>query len=90
METAFRLGTNITMLIWEDNAYGLIAWKQQQEFGTHTDLSFTNPNWVKLAESFGWAASRCTMQKICRTISTKALQHEGPALVVIRSTITRT
>jgi acetolactate synthase-1/2/3 large subunit len=83
METAFRLGTDITMLIWEDNAYGLIAWKQQQEFGTHTDLSFTNPDWVKLAESFGWAGSRCDHADDLKGHLTKALQHEGPALVVI-------
>lgn len=83
METASRLGSNITMLIWEDNAYGLIAWKQQQEFGTHTDLSFTNPNWIKLADSFGWAASRCSRAEDLQDHLNEALQHEGPALVVI-------
>ena len=27
METARRLGSEITVLVWEDNEYGLIAWK---------------------------------------------------------------
>lgn len=83
METASRLKSDITMLIWEDNAYGLIAWKQQQEFGTHTDLSFTNPDWIKLAESFGWSASRCERAEDLQQHLNRALQHQGPALVVI-------
>ncbi|MDQ6953915.1 MAG: thiamine pyrophosphate-dependent enzyme, partial [Mariprofundaceae bacterium] len=29
METAKRLGSNIVVMIWEDHAYGLIAWKQR-------------------------------------------------------------
>ena len=59
VETAARLGTNIVCMVWEDHAYGLIAWKQDNEFGTHTDLAFTNPDFLKLADSFGWAGFRC-------------------------------
>ncbi|MEM6582142.1 MAG: acetolactate synthase large subunit, partial [Pseudomonadota bacterium] len=54
METASRLNSNITMMVWDDQAYGLIAWKQWAEFGRHTDLSFGNPNWGMLAGAFGW------------------------------------
>ena len=54
LETAARLGTNIVCMIWEDGGYGLIAWKQETQFGRHTDLSFGNPDFVKLADSFGW------------------------------------
>jgi acetolactate synthase-1/2/3 large subunit len=54
METATRIGSNIVVLVWEDNAYGLIAWKQQKKFGHHTDLAFGNPKWTTLAQAFGW------------------------------------
>ena len=54
METARRINSNIVMLVWEDNEYGLIAWKQESHFGHHTDLAFGNPDWIKLADSFGW------------------------------------
>lgn len=47
-ETASRLKSDITMLVWEDHAYGLIVWKQEQEFGSHTDFSFANPDWLLL------------------------------------------
>ena len=54
METARRLNLNLTVMVWEDGGYGLIGWKQTNEFGRHTDLAFGNPDWVKMAESFGW------------------------------------
>ena len=52
LETARRVGTNIVVMIWEDNRYGLIEWKQQNKFGRHSDLSFQNPDFVQLAEAF--------------------------------------
>ena len=51
METAVRLGSNIVVMVWEDHAYGLIAWKQQTHFGRHTDLAFGNPDWKTLAQA---------------------------------------
>lgn len=53
LETARRLGTNPVIMVWEDGEFGLIAWKQDNEFGKHTDLKFHNPDLVALAESFG-------------------------------------
>lgn len=83
METARRLNSDITMLVWEDNAYGLIAWKQEQEFGHHTDLSFGNPDWMGLAKSFGWHGSTCTRPEDLQTQLAQALNTDGPSLVVI-------
>ncbi|MCC6142790.1 MAG: acetolactate synthase large subunit, partial [Candidatus Hydrogenedentes bacterium] len=53
LETAKRLGMNIVVMVWQDNAFNLIEWKQRKEFGHHTDCSFGNPDFVKLAEAFG-------------------------------------
>lgn len=53
IETAMRLGTPIVILIWADSAYGLIEWKQQVVFGRPSNIKFTNPDFVKYAESFG-------------------------------------
>lgn len=55
LETAVRLGTNFVTMVWVDNGYNLIKWKQDKEYGHHTDLSFGNPDFIKLAESFGCA-----------------------------------
>ncbi|MGR3761749.1 acetolactate synthase large subunit [Roseobacteraceae bacterium NS-SX3] len=83
METAARLNSDIAMLVWEDEAYGLIAWKQQQKFGTHTDLGFSNPDWVQLGQSFGWKAEYCDEAGNLQPALRAALDHKGPALVVI-------
>jgi len=83
METASRLGSDITVLVWEDHAYGLIAWKQEQEFGSHTDLSFTNPDWLALCQSMGWKGARCDNAADLQTTLNDALDHAGPAMVVI-------
>jgi acetolactate synthase-1/2/3 large subunit len=53
IETAMRLQVPIVILIWNDNGYGLIEWKQMQQFGRPSHVSFGNPDFVKYAESFG-------------------------------------
>jgi acetolactate synthase-1/2/3 large subunit len=83
METARRLDSKITAMVWEDNAYGLIAWKQEAEFGKHTDLAFGNPDWMKLAESFGWNGHRVENSRDFEIILRAALDEVGPSLVVV-------
>jgi len=53
IETAKREKIPFVILIWRDNAYGLIGWKQYLDFGHSTYVNFTNPDFVKYAESFG-------------------------------------
>ncbi len=83
METATRLGCNITVMVWEDHAYGLIAWKQQNEFGRHTDLSFGNPDFVQLAEAFGWNGYRVENAADLQETLEASFTAAGPSLVVL-------
>jgi acetolactate synthase-1/2/3 large subunit len=53
LETAIREQVPFVVLIWVDNAYGLIKWKMDIELGHHSAVDFTNPDFVKYAESFG-------------------------------------
>ena len=83
METARRLNSDITVMVWEDGGYGLIEWKQNTTYGTHTDLSFGNPKWGMLAESFGWSFDYVDESpKLLSTIES-ALNTAGPSLIVI-------
>jgi acetolactate synthase-1/2/3 large subunit len=59
LETAMRLRTPVVNVIWENGQYGSIVWKQDKKFGRHFGTDFTNPDFVKLAESFGMPAWRC-------------------------------
>lgn len=53
IETALRIGTPVVILIWVDDAYGLISWKMDLEIGHNVDTQFKNPDFVSYAESFG-------------------------------------
>jgi len=83
METAKRLNSNIVCMVWEDNAYGLIAWKQHTQFGRHTDLSFGNPDWMLLAAAFGWHGHWVENSRDLATTLEAAFNEEGPSLVVV-------
>lgn len=83
METARRLDSNIVVMVWEDKAYGLIAWKQQTQFGQHTDLSFGNPDWLKLASAFSWKGHVVDKSKNLLSTLEKAFNERGPSLVVV-------
>jgi len=83
METAKRLNSNIVVMVWEDHAYGLIAWKQQNQFGHHTDLSFGNPEWMLLAKAFGWHGQRVERSKNLQDALKTAFSESGPSLIVI-------
>ncbi|MBX9663071.1 acetolactate synthase large subunit [Novosphingobium sp.] len=53
METAVRLGLNLTVLIPNDNSYGMIRWKQANMGFADFGLTYGNPDFVKYAESYG-------------------------------------
>ncbi|MGB3318426.1 MAG: acetolactate synthase large subunit [Sphingopyxis granuli] len=53
METAVRLGLNLTVLILNDSAYGMIRWKQANMGFADFGLTYNNPDFVQYAESYG-------------------------------------
>ena len=59
LETAMRLKTPFVNVVWENRQFGSIVWKQDNKFGEHFGVDFTNPDFVRLAESFGMPAWRC-------------------------------
>lgn len=83
METARRLNSNIVVMVWEDHAYGLIQWKQQNQFGRNTELSFGNPDWLGLAAAFGWDGQYIDTSDEVLPALERALGHEGPSLLVV-------
>ena len=53
LETAVRLGLNLTVLILNDNAYGMIRWKQANMGFADFGLTYSNPDFVQYARSYG-------------------------------------
>jgi acetolactate synthase-1/2/3 large subunit len=81
LETAKRIGTDITVVVWRDDGYGLIDWKQRNEFGAPFGVQFGNPDLVAYAESFGIAAFRPSSSEDLYPTLMRALAVDGPSLV---------
>ena len=83
LETARRIGANITVVIWRDDGYGLIDWKQRAEFGRPFGVEFSNPDFVAYAQSFGLAAFRPSSADELYPCLMQALEHDGPSVVEV-------
>jgi len=58
LETAARLGLNLVVLIVQDDAYGMIRWKQAADGFPDFGLTYGNPDFVAYAKAFGLKGSR--------------------------------
>lgn len=80
-ETAHRLGTNFVTLIFNDRSYGLIKWKQDMQYGHHEYVDFTNPDFVKFAESMGAAGYRIEKTEDLLPTLIKAFKQNKPVII---------
>ncbi|MGB0562400.1 MAG: acetolactate synthase large subunit [Spirulinaceae cyanobacterium] len=81
LETALRVGTPFVTLIFNDQAYGLIEWKQMNQFGESAFINFTNPDFVKLAESMGLKGYRVESAEALIPTLAEALAQNVPAVI---------
>jgi acetolactate synthase-1/2/3 large subunit len=58
LETAVRLKLNLVVLILQDNAYGMIRWKQAADGYPDFGMTFGNPDFVAYANAYGIKGSR--------------------------------
>ena len=81
IETAMRLGLSLVILIWNDAGYGLIKWKQLNQFGRPAYVDFTNPDFIKYAESFGAKGYR--IERVADLLPTlkKALEDNTVSII---------
>ncbi len=83
LETAKRIGANVTVIVWRDDGYGLIDWKQRNEFGRPFGVEFGNPDFVDYARSFGIAGFRPSSAADLLPTLRRALDVDGPTLVEV-------
>ncbi len=81
LETAVRLGLPVVILIWRDDGYGVIRWKQQVRFGRTSGVEFKNPDFVAYAESFGAAGFRVSGPSEMGAVMKAALACGKPAVI---------
>lgn len=81
LETALRVGTPFVTLIFNDGGYGLIEWKQYNQFGESAFVKFGNPDFVKFAESMGLKGYRVESCLDLMPILKEALEQDVPAVI---------
>ncbi len=81
METAVRLGLTITVLILNDNSYGMIRWKQANMGFKDWGLTYGNPDFVKYAESYGANGYRAESASHLEELLAKCLSTPGVNLI---------
>lgn len=83
LETAKRLGTPFVNIVWENQQFGSIVWKQDRRFGRHFGTDFTNPDFVKLADAFGLPAWRIQSADEFAVRFKQALALDTPSVIIV-------
>ncbi len=81
METAVRLGLNLTVLILNDSSYGMIRWKQANMGFKDWGLTYGNPDFVKYAESYGAHGHRVTSAAHLKELLARTRDTPGVHLI---------
>ncbi|KTD40177.1 acetolactate synthase large subunit [Legionella parisiensis] len=82
LETAVRLKLNLVVLVIEDHAFGMIRWKQAVDHFPDYGMTFTNPDLIKYAESYGARGTRVESIGNFQSILENAFKNGGVHLVV--------
>jgi acetolactate synthase-1/2/3 large subunit len=82
IETAVRYKLNVVAMVWLDGEYGLIKWKQQNQFnGKHSDLAFGNPDLEMWAKSYhAWGKTLTSAAELPGALE-EAFKQKGPAVI---------
>ncbi|MBR0841526.1 hypothetical protein JQ607_15105 [Bradyrhizobium liaoningense] len=87
LSTAVQFNIGVVTLVFNNNAYGNVRRDQRERFdGRVVASDLVNPDFVKLAESFGVAAARVTAPDQFKAAMEKALGHSGPYLISVEVT----
>jgi acetolactate synthase-1/2/3 large subunit len=82
LETAVRLGLNLVVLILQDDAYGMIRWKQAVDEFVDFGMTFGNPDFVAYAQAYGAHGSRVESTEDLVPVLQSAFERGGVHLVV--------
>lgn len=83
LETAVRLGLDLTVVILRDDAYGMIQWKQAGSGLSVYGLEFGNPDFVRYAESYGAKGHRITRSEELRPMLQQCIATPGVHVVEV-------
>ena len=80
-ETALRMGTPFVTLVFNGSSYGLIKWKEEDRYGEHFFVDFTNPDFVKFAESMHAKGYRINSAEELLPTLEEAFRQQVPVII---------
>lgn len=84
LPTAVRYKIPITVLVWEDNFYGLIKWKQEAAYNEDSHVDLDNHNLVEVARAFGCHAVCLESADQLKPVLEKSFQEtKRPTVIVV-------
>jgi len=82
LATAVRHKLGVTFVVFNDNAFGNVQRSQKEDYGNRVIASdLTNPDFMKLADSFGIAHERATSPEALRPALRRAIASNAPTLI---------
>lgn len=83
LDTAVRLKSNITHIIWNDSSYNMVDFQQQNKYGRATATQLGDIDFVKYAESFGAKGFKVNNPSEIKKVLQEAISYEGVAIVEV-------
>jgi acetolactate synthase-1/2/3 large subunit len=83
LATAVQHGINITVVIFNDKGYGWIRFMQDMYFGRRIQADLANPDFMKLAESFGVEGARADSPQGLSSMLASALRSDSMSIIEV-------
>jgi thiamine pyrophosphate-dependent acetolactate synthase large subunit-like protein len=88
LATAVENKLGIPIILWNNKSYGILKHLQDQHFGgRHIGVDLSNPDFVKLAESFGGKALKASMPDQILPCLREALQSNLPTIIEVEKSL---
>lgn len=84
LATAVRYKIPITIVVWQDDAYGLIKWKQEMAYHDYSYIDLHNPDLAQVAISLGANGKQInTINELKEALLTAFTEKEKPTVLVV-------
>ncbi len=83
LETVVKSGLDMVIIILNDNAFGMIKWKQHHMWLKDFALDLTNPDFCKLADAFGAHFLKVEKADQFSELLNKGIRQKGVTLIEV-------
>jgi acetolactate synthase-1/2/3 large subunit len=88
LATACQRQARVVYVVANNGSYGTIRLHQEKHYpGRTIATTLTNPDFARLAESFGALGLTASTAEQVRPCLAKALDHDGPSVVEVRTSL---